>query len=76
MKIAVLLTTFNRKQKTLACLQSLQQQILPGNVSLEVFLTDDASSDGTAETVLQQFPSTHVFIGTGFLYWAGGMRHT
>jgi len=76
MKIAVLLTTYNRKQKTLACLQSLQDQKLPAGVKLEVFLTDDASADGTAEEVKKAYPDTHVFHGTGSLFWAGGMRFT
>lgn len=76
MLIAVLLTTFNRRQKTITCLQSLKAQQLPAGVQLQVFLTDDASKDGTAEAVKQEFPEAHVFSGTGSLYWAGGMRYT
>lgn len=76
MKVAALLTTFNRKQKTLACLASLRAQELPENVHIEIFLTDDASSDGTAEAVKEQFPEVHRFSGTGTLFWAGGMRNT
>ena len=76
MKIAVLLTTFNRKEKTVACLQSLRAQKLPPNVELEVFLTDDASADGTVTAVKNVYPEAHVFHGTGSLYWAGGMRNT
>lgn len=76
MKIAVLLTTFNRKQKTISCLQSLQQQVLPKDIVIEVHLTDDASEDGTAEAVKQFFSGTNVYQGTGNLFWAGGMRQT
>ena len=76
MKIAVLLTTFNRRQKTLACLDSLRAQILPAGSKLEIFLTDDASADGTSAAVKEHFPEVHVFNGTGHLYWAGGMRYT
>lgn len=76
MKIAVLLTTFNRRQKTLSCLASLYAQEFNQPVSLEVFLTDDASSDGTAEAVKFHYPSVHVFNGTGQFFWAGGMRYT
>lgn len=76
MKIAVLLTTYNRRQKTLSCLEQLFRQKLPLNTSLEVFLTDDASKDGTQEAVKIMFPQVHVFHGTGSLYWAGGMRST
>jgi GT2 family glycosyltransferase len=76
MTIAVLLTTFNRKEKTLACLTSLRQQQLPAGVDLSVYLTDDNSSDGTREAVRRHFPEVHVYTGTGHLYWAGGMRST
>ncbi|RYE28327.1 MAG: glycosyltransferase family 2 protein [Sphingobacteriaceae bacterium] len=76
MTIAVLLTTFNRKQKTIACLQNLYQQQLPGDVRLDIFLTDDHSSDGTADAVKTQFPQVHLYYGSGSLFWAGGMRKT
>ncbi len=76
MTIAVLLTTFNRKQKTLACLQSLKDQQLPEDVILKVFLTDDASADGTADAVKNTFPDTKIFNGNGSMFWAGGMRNT
>jgi GT2 family glycosyltransferase len=45
-------------------------------VELEVFLTDDASSDGTAAAVKTTYPGTNTFNGTGSLFWAGGMRET
>lgn len=76
MTIAVLLTTFNRKQKTLACLQNLYQQQLPEDVQLKVFMTDDNSADGTADAVKTQFPEVNIFHGSGSLFWAGGMRNT
>ncbi|RYY55547.1 MAG: glycosyltransferase family 2 protein [Chitinophagaceae bacterium] len=76
MKIAVLLTTFNRKQKTLECLQTLRSQDLPAGCAMDVFLTDDASSDGTADAVKALYPETHLYNGDGHFYWAGGMRYT
>jgi GT2 family glycosyltransferase len=76
MKIAVLLTTFNRKEKTIACLQSLTAQKLPDGVEIEVFLTDDNSKDGTADAVKDVFPGIHVYGGSGSLFWAGGMRYS
>ncbi|MEJ7769100.1 MAG: glycosyltransferase family 2 protein [Chitinophagaceae bacterium] len=76
MKIAVLLATFNRKEKTITCLESLNRQALAEGVHLEVFLTDDASSDGTAETVGKNFKNVNIFNGTGSLFWAGGMRNS
>jgi GT2 family glycosyltransferase len=76
MKIAVLLATYNRKEKTLGCLRSLFLQPLPEGVSIEVFLTDDASTDGTADAVRKGFPKVNVFSGSGSLFWAGGMRNS
>ncbi|MGI4022321.1 MAG: glycosyltransferase family 2 protein [Janthinobacterium lividum] len=76
MTIAVLLTTFNRKQKTLSCLQSLENQQLPEDLILKIFLTDDASKDGTADAVKNDFPEVNIYHGNGSLFWAGGMRYT
>ena len=76
MRIAVLLTTFNRREKTLSCLSSLYAQQLPVDVSIEVFLTDDGSKDGTADSVNEMFPAVHIFHGNGSLFWAGGMRNS
>lgn len=73
MKIAVLLATYNRKDKTLTCLSNLKDQEIPDDLDLEVFLTDDASTDGTTEAILEQYPKTHVYHGNGSLFWAGGM---
>lgn len=74
MRIAALLTCFNRREKTLQCLRRLAAQELPAGVSLEVFLVDDGSKDGTAEAVREEFPSVTVLRGDGSLYWCGGMR--
>ena len=76
MKISVLLATFNRKEKTLACLESLYKQEGLDKISLQVFLTDDASSDGTAAAVNKSFTEVQVLKGTGSLFWAGGMRNS
>lgn len=78
MKIAVLITVFNRKEKTRRCLESLQNTSRPflrNDVDLEVFLTDDGSSDGTREMLESgnwSFP-LHVLPGDGSLFWNGGM---
>lgn len=76
MRIAVLLTVFNRREKTLACLTALRRQSLPKGLILDVYLTDDNSADGTAETVQFYYPDINVFKGSGALFWAGGMRNS
>lgn len=73
MKIAVLLATFNRKNKTLACLNNLKVQEIPEELDLVIYLTDDASTDGTTEAIQEQYPEVRVYNGSGSLFWAGGM---
>ncbi|WP_345952714.1 glycosyltransferase family 2 protein [Mucilaginibacter sp. PAMB04168] len=75
-KIAVLLTTFNRKDKTITCLQSLKVQKLPADVHIDIYLTDDASADDTVDAVKGIFPDSYILHGTGQLFWAGGMRNS
>lgn len=83
MNIAVLLTCFNRKEKTLGCLQSLYNALDFYNknsenelINLFVYLTDDGCTDGTANAILGTFSDKNIQIiqGTGSLFWAGGMR--
>lgn len=71
--IAVLLTSYNRKQLTLRLLHSLfNQSELKAHLS--VVLVDDGSSDGTAAAVGSVFPQVTVVKGSGTLFWNGGMR--
>jgi GT2 family glycosyltransferase len=73
-KIAVLLTSHNRKNKTIACLQSLYQANLTEGYQFDVFLVDDGSTDGTTEAIEKSFTNVNILQGTGNLFWAGGMR--
>jgi GT2 family glycosyltransferase len=73
--IAVLLTCHNRKDKTIQCLKALYiQQGLNGDFKLEVFLVDDASTDGTEEAIKKQFPEVNIIQGNGNLFWNRGMH--
>lgn len=74
-KIAVLITSFNRKIKTLECLDTLfKQDGSNQDYTLTVFLVDDGSTDGTGESVRNLFPNVNVIQGTGDLYWNRGMH--
>lgn len=73
MRIAVLLTVFNRKVTTLSCLNNLTKQTGLENVRLDVYLTDDGCTDGTPEAVREQYPEAHIIKGDGTLYWNRGM---
>ena len=80
MKIAVLLTCYNRKEKTLRCLKSLNDTYkrTESKHFVEIFLTDDGCTDGTSDAVLAldiDF-TIHILKGSGSLYWNGGMNHS
>lgn len=77
--IAVILTCFNRREKTLSCLNGLylaQEKYNDADIALGVYLTDDGCSDGTAQAVKNRFSDKDITIlqGDGNLFWAGGMR--
>ena len=74
MKLSVLITCYNRKEKTLACLDALFKNFFPDGLCLEVFLVDDGSTDGTADAVRNLFPSVHVLSGDSNLFWCRGMH--
>ena len=83
MNIAVLMTCHNRKAKTVMCLRSLQRAVEAYNntaketIWIEIFLTDDGCTDGTADAAREIYPDKkvlHILQGDGNLYWAGGMR--
>lgn len=71
--IAVLLTVFNRKKKTLSCLENLKKQKLPNGYSVEVWLTDDGCTDGTPEIISDKYPDVRIIKGNGKLFWNRGM---
>lgn len=72
--IATIITCHNRKEKTLACLEKLFKNTLPEAYSLDVYLVDDGSTDGTEQAIHQQYPGVNIIKGDGNLYWNGGMR--
>ncbi|MDJ0615532.1 MAG: glycosyltransferase family 2 protein [Calothrix sp. MO_192.B10] len=74
LRLAVLITCHNRREKTLSCLSSLSQQNLSTNVVLQVYLVDDGSTDGTREAISDSYPTVKLIPGDGNLFWNGGMR--
>ena len=47
---------------------------VPSGVELSICLFDDASSDGTAAAVRDQYPDVRIVEGDGNQFWCGGMR--
>lgn len=75
LRFAILLTSYNRRETTLASLRAIgRQELDPQAVALEIFLVDDGSTDGTADAVRSEFPEVHLIRGDGSLFWSGGMR--
>ena len=72
--IAILMTCFNRKDKTMKCLEALYQYSMPENYHFDVFLVNDGCTDGTGEAVAAQFPQVNIILGTGSLFWNRGMH--
>lgn len=73
-RVIAVLTCFNRRPLTLACLDALSASAKAAAVDLEVVLVDDASTDGTAAAVRERFPWVEVIEGAGNLYWNRGMH--
>ena len=72
--IAVLLTVYNRREKTIKCLKALIGCSLPENYTIDIHLVNDGCTDGTGEVVKQQFPQVNIIQGTGSLFWNRGMH--
>ncbi len=72
-QIAILITCFNRKSKTLACLKHIYEQKNIDDLNINIFIVDGGSTDGTPEAVKTNFPQVNISVHNG-LFWAGGMR--
>lgn len=73
-RVTAILTTFNRRKLTLACLDRLEASARQAGVKLSVIVVDDASSDGTADAVRARFQYAQVVCSEGDLYWNRGMH--
>jgi GT2 family glycosyltransferase len=61
--------------KTDVCLRTLIQMMkTESTCSYNIYLVDDASTDGTTELIKNKYPKVNLIHGNGSLFWAGGMR--
>ena len=68
----VILPVYNRKNVSERCLRHLQcQEIFP---LANIVVVDDGSTDGTREMVASLFPTAHLLLGNGDLWWTGAIR--
>lgn len=67
--VVAITPVFNRRDLTLACLNSLFEGNL-ANIDLKIIVVDDGSSDGTAEALASRFPEVEVIRGDGSLWYS------
>lgn len=72
-RVAILLTCFNRRELTQRCLQSIYDDKSEG-IQKDVYLVNDGCTDGTPNMVKELFPEVIILEGTGNLFWNGGMH--
>ena len=73
--LAVIITVYNRKDKTIKCLQDIYGQKKDANTNIYVYITDGGSTDGTVELIHQNFPQVDVAVVEG-VFWNRGMFHS
>ncbi len=70
-RIFVVIPVHDRRDTTLACLESLANQSF---VNRHIVVVDDGSTDGTAESIGKRFPSVKILTGDGDLWWTRAMN--
>lgn len=73
--IAVIMTVHNRRDTTLECIRRFYASKGIENYSVEFYMMDDDSTDGTTEAVRAEFPEVIILQGDGTLFWNRGMYH-
>ncbi len=58
--LSIIIVSYNTREFTLSCLESIYQNN-PDRYSLEIFVVDNASSDGTVEAIAKKFPRVKLF---------------
>lgn len=57
-RVSVLVVSYNTREMTLACLRSLREQT---SVPYELLVVDNASTDGSAEAIAEEFPDARLY---------------
>lgn len=66
MDLSIIIVSWNVKDKLRECLRAIQ----PGGLDIEVFVVDNASHDGSADMVRQEFPNVRVIANEANLGFA------
>lgn len=70
-KILGIFTCYNRKEKTIKCLNSLMHENT--SIDFSFIAVDDNSTDGTRDALLS-YNNVQLISGNGHCYYSGGMR--
>ena len=73
MRLAVLLTCYNRKEKTLNCIKNLLPQLEKMDLEYRIYICDDKSTDGSYESLKKLLPEHEIHQSSGDFYWSKGM---
>jgi GT2 family glycosyltransferase len=68
------MTTYNRVEKTLSCLENLFNCFLPKEYDLNVYIADSNSPDNTEKIIKKKFPDVYIFNVGDNVFWNQGMR--
>ncbi|MGM9747218.1 MAG: glycosyltransferase family 2 protein [Candidatus Cryptobacteroides sp.] len=75
--VAILLSVYNRREKTLSCIEACYRQFedfkAEGEYGFRIYMVDDGCTDDTAQYVAERFPEVVIIKGTGNLFWNRGM---
>jgi glycosyltransferase involved in cell wall biosynthesis len=74
MKLSVLMACYNRRAKTVECLEHLAIAARRAGIDYQLFLFDDGSTDGTAEVVQALAPDAVILRGDGSYFWNRSMN--
>lgn len=69
--VGIVAPVHNRKEITLQCLKSLSR-INKTGLTIQTFIVDDGSTDGTGDAIREQFPDVEVITGSGDLWFTEG----
>lgn len=74
MVLAVIFTCYNRKDKTLDCVNRLLPQLEKLHTEYRFYICDDKSTDGTYQELKRLLPEHKIIQSQGNYYWSKGME--
>jgi N-acetylglucosaminyl-diphospho-decaprenol L-rhamnosyltransferase len=72
--LAVSVVSWNVRDLLAACLHSVEASAASADLDVEIWVVDNASHDGSAEMLAQEFPAVHLLASPANLGFAGGQN--